>query len=95
MKAEFLGKATGGGQHLLVAKCGILLKIVFFQSADYFHDWWHCICSIFEGELSEEIPVIHTSIAGCRIIGRMCVGEYQNQTLCKIIFCHCFALGKT
>ncbi|KAK2186478.1 hypothetical protein NP493_199g06047 [Ridgeia piscesae] len=31
--------------------------------------------SIFEGELSEEIPVIHTSIAGCRIIGRMCVGN--------------------
>ncbi|XP_067938097.1 eukaryotic translation initiation factor 6-like [Watersipora subatra] len=27
--------------------------------------------SIFEGELSENIPVVHTSIAGCRIIGRM------------------------
>lgn len=31
--------------------------------------------SIFEGELAESIPVIHTSIAGCRIIGRMCVGN--------------------
>lgn len=31
--------------------------------------------SIFEGELSETIPVVHTSIAGCRIIGRMCVGN--------------------
>ncbi|GIY92514.1 eukaryotic translation initiation factor 6 [Caerostris extrusa] len=31
--------------------------------------------SIFEGELSDTIPVIHTSIAGCRIIGRMCVGN--------------------
>merc|ERR1712136_317618 len=31
--------------------------------------------SVFEGELSEVIPVVHTSIAGCRIIGRMCVGN--------------------
>lgn len=31
--------------------------------------------SVFEGELSETIPVVHASIAGCRIIGRMCVGE--------------------
>ncbi|CAK9296011.1 unnamed protein product [Gordionus sp. m RMFG-2023] len=31
--------------------------------------------SVFETELSEIIPVIHTSIAGCRIIGRLCVGN--------------------
>lgn len=31
--------------------------------------------SVFEGELSETIPVVHASIAGCRIIGRMCVGK--------------------
>jgi len=31
--------------------------------------------SIFEGELSDTIPVVHTSIAGCRIIGRMCAGN--------------------
>ncbi|KAF6037988.1 EIF6 [Bugula neritina] len=31
--------------------------------------------SIFEGELSENIPVVHTSIAGCRIIGRMTAGK--------------------
>jgi len=31
--------------------------------------------SVFEGELSDTIPVVHTSIAGCRIIGRMCVGN--------------------
>ncbi|XP_077581473.1 eukaryotic translation initiation factor 6 [Stigmatopora nigra] len=31
--------------------------------------------SVFEGELSESIPVVHASIAGCRIIGRMCVGN--------------------
>ncbi|KAL3284772.1 hypothetical protein HHI36_018915 [Cryptolaemus montrouzieri] len=31
--------------------------------------------SVFEGELSETIPVVHASIAGCRIIGRLCVGN--------------------
>ncbi|KAG2461735.1 IF6 factor, partial [Polypterus senegalus] len=31
--------------------------------------------SVFEGELSETIPVVHASIAGCRIIGRMCIGN--------------------
>ncbi|CAI5686513.1 unnamed protein product [Oreochromis niloticus] len=31
--------------------------------------------SVFEGELSETIPVVHASIAGCRIIGRMCVDQ--------------------
>lgn len=31
--------------------------------------------SVFEAELSETIPVVHASVAGCRIIGRLCVGE--------------------
>jgi len=31
--------------------------------------------SVFEAELTDTIPVVHTSIAGCRIIGRMCVGN--------------------
>jgi hypothetical protein len=31
--------------------------------------------SIFEAELADTIPVIHASVAGCRIIGRMCVGK--------------------
>ncbi|KAL4234896.1 eukaryotic translation initiation factor 6 [Mactra antiquata] len=31
--------------------------------------------SVFEGELGEAIPVVHCSLAGCRIIGRMCVGN--------------------
>ncbi|KAK3085391.1 hypothetical protein FSP39_002659 [Pinctada imbricata] len=34
--------------------------------------------SVFEGELSETIPVIHASLAGCRIIGRMCVGNKKG-----------------
>lgn len=31
--------------------------------------------STFEGELSDVIPVIHTQIGGCRIIGRLTVGN--------------------
>jgi len=31
--------------------------------------------SVFEGELSDVIPVAHISIAGCRIIGRLVVGN--------------------
>jgi len=31
--------------------------------------------SVFEGELIRYIPVIHASIAGCRIIGRLSVGN--------------------
>jgi hypothetical protein len=37
-----------------------------------------CIFSVFERELSDIIPVVHTSIAGCRIIGRLSVGMYDN-----------------
>ena len=33
------------------------------------------IDSVFEGELAEAIPVVHASIAGCRIVGRLCVGK--------------------
>jgi len=31
--------------------------------------------SIFEGELADIIPVVHASLNGCRIVGRMCVGN--------------------
>ncbi|KAF9118493.1 eukaryotic translation initiation factor 6, partial [Mortierella sp. GBA39] len=31
--------------------------------------------SVFEAELKDVIPIIHTSIAGTRIIGRLCVGN--------------------
>lgn len=31
--------------------------------------------SIFEGSLSDHIPVVHSSIAGCRIIGRLTAGN--------------------
>ena len=30
--------------------------------------------SVFESELAETIPIVRTSIAGTRIIGRMCAG---------------------
>ncbi|XP_015512737.1 eukaryotic translation initiation factor 6 [Neodiprion pinetum] len=35
--------------------------------------------SVFEAELAETIPVVHTSIAGCRIIGRLCVGNKNGM----------------
>ena len=31
--------------------------------------------SAFQDELSEVIPVVHGSVAGCRIVGRMTVGN--------------------
>lgn len=37
--------------------------------------------SIFENELSDHIPVIHASIAGCRFIGRVTVGNSKGLLL--------------
>lgn len=39
--------------------------------------------SVFEAELADHIPVVHTSIAGCRFIGRVCVGECVILTVAK------------
>lgn len=39
---------------------------------------FHADFSVFEGELSETIPVVHASIAGCRIIGRLTVGNRKG-----------------
>lgn len=36
---------------------------------------FYIIFSVFEAELAETIPVVHTSINGCRIIGRLTVGN--------------------
>jgi len=37
--------------------------------------------SVFEAELADHIPVIHTSIAGCRFVGRACVGNKNGLLL--------------
>merc|ERR1712072_484607 len=37
--------------------------------------------SVFESELADHIPVIHASIAGCRVIGRMCAGNSKGLLL--------------
>jgi len=34
--------------------------------------------SVFEGELADTLPVVHASIAGCRIIGRLTVGNRKG-----------------
>ena len=50
---------------------------ILFRNAFYF-EYFCFIFSVFEGELSETIPVVHVSLAGCRIIGRMCVGKVYS-----------------
>ena len=40
---------------------------------------YHVIFSVFEGELSDAIPVVYSSIGGCRIVGRLCVGKWINE----------------
>ncbi|KAJ3277903.1 eukaryotic translation initiation factor 6, partial [Borealophlyctis nickersoniae] len=37
--------------------------------------------SVFESELADTIPVVHTSIGGTRIIGRLCVGNRHGLLL--------------
>merc|ERR1712165_629104 len=34
--------------------------------------------SVFEAELSDHIPVIHTTVAGCRFVGRTTVGNRRG-----------------
>jgi|GEM_PF-78259 len=34
--------------------------------------------SVFESELADQIPVVHASIAGCRFLGRVCVGNKRG-----------------
>jgi len=36
---------------------------------------------VFEAELADHIPVVHASIAGCRIIGRLAVGNKRGLLL--------------
>mmetsp|Transcript_500 Transcript_500/g.594 ORF Transcript_500/g.594 Transcript_500/m.594 type:complete len:257 (+) Transcript_500:303-1073(+) len=37
--------------------------------------------SIFEAELADSIPVIHASVADCRFVGRVCVGNKRGLLL--------------
>lgn len=41
----------------------------------------HSSCSVFEAELADHIPVIKTSIAGTRLVGRMTVGNRNGLLL--------------
>ena len=42
--------------------------------------------SVFEQELADHIPVVHTSIAGCRFVGRVAVGG------CLVLFIQSYGL---
>jgi len=37
--------------------------------------------SVFESELADDIPVVHTSVAGCRFVGRVTVGNKNGLLL--------------
>lgn len=50
------------------ARAYIYIYLRQFRNFSYF-------LSVFEAELAETIPVVHASIAGCRIIGRLSVGN--------------------
>ena len=39
-------------------------------------------CSVFQAELAEHIPVIKTSVAGTRLVGRMTVGKLLAKNAC-------------
>ena len=38
--------------------------------------------SVFQDELAADIPVVKTSIAGTRLVGRMTVGRWQIMSEC-------------
>lgn len=46
-----------------------------FISRVYIILWNYFLLSVFEAELADTIPVVHTSIAGCRIVGSLTVGN--------------------
>lgn len=48
--------------------------------------------SIFEQELADHIPVVHTSIAGCRFVGRVTVGNYCVTTV-ELLLLNCARLA--
>lgn len=48
-------------------------------------------CSVFEGELSDAIPVVHVSIGGCRILGTLCSG----RCVCVCVKCTCAYMPPT
>lgn len=39
----------------------------------------HGACSVFQAELADHIPVVKTSIAGTRLVGRLTVGECADR----------------
>jgi hypothetical protein len=42
--------------------------------------------SVFEGELADAIPVVHCSVGGNRILGRMCVGKWPMLGVFVVAF---------
>lgn len=52
--------------------------------------------SVFEQELADHIPVVHTSIAGCRFVGRVTVGmRFMCFPFLLVIFHYSFIRKST
>lgn len=58
---------TGIGGSENFYRCACLFLSFAFESLPFF--------STFESELADTIPVIHSSVAGCRIVGRLTAGN--------------------
>jgi hypothetical protein len=61
---------------LAVRRTSIGLLVFVFTNYVYTFS----IYSAFESELADVIPVIHTQINGCRIVGRISAGKFCEIT---------------
>lgn len=48
----------------------------------------HAACSVFEAELADHIPVVKTSVAGTRLVGRVTVGAMRQRAATGVELTH-------
>lgn len=65
------------------------VKNYISHSLRYHVIYFYFIISVFEGELSDAIPVVYASIGDCRIVGRLCVGECGTGMHRSAVHCMC------
>merc|ERR1712060_999610 len=53
----------------------------------------HNFYSLFEAELAQHVPVVQTSIAGTRIVGRVTVGNRNGLVVPSIIIYPCLIVA--
>ena len=64
----------GSGEEFDFLFLCFLLSFHYWKLTSLNLSFFFYVYSAFEGELADVIPVVHASVAGCRIIGRLCVG---------------------